>query len=99
MNCNRKEVTDKEEEKINSTITDAVEIYYSETASNGNIISKDINEFKTSVAENAGYYIWRYEARTTKERTASNNTLIQITNRGTDQLYNFVTQGQIHLNH
>ena len=57
MNCNRKEVTDKEEEKINSTITDAVEIYYSETASNGNIISKDINEFKTSVAENAGYYI------------------------------------------
>ncbi len=71
-----------------------VEIYYSETASNGNTIAKDINAFKASVAENAGYYIGRYEARTTEKRTASNNSLTQITEKGTDPLYDFVTQGQ-----
>ena len=71
-----------------------VEIYYSETASNGNIISKDINAFKTSVAINGGYYIGRYEARTTNKRTASGNALTQITIKGTDQIYNYVTQAQ-----
>ena len=71
-----------------------VEIYYSETASNGNIISKDINIFKTSVAINGGYYIGRYEARTTTERTSSENPLTQITEKGTNPVYNYITQQQ-----
>ena len=71
-----------------------VETYYSETASKGNTVAKDINAFKTSVETNGGYYIGRYEARTTTARTAANNALTQITEKGTDQVYNFVTQPQ-----
>ena len=60
----------------------------------GNTIAKNITNFKNSVAANGGYYIGRYEARTTTERTTSGNTLTQITEKGTDQVYNYVTQLQ-----
>ena len=60
----------------------------------GNTIAKNITNFKTSVATNGGYYIGRYEARTTTARTATNNALTQITEKGTDQVYNYVTQLQ-----
>ena len=40
-----------------------VETYYSEIASKGNMVAKDINAFKTSATTNGGYYIGRYEAR------------------------------------
>ena len=71
-----------------------VETYYSETASKGNTVAKDINAFKTSATTNGGYYIGRYEARTTTKRTAAGNALTQITEKGTDQVYNYVTQLQ-----
>ena len=71
-----------------------IETYYSETASKGNTVAKDINAFKTSVATNGGYYIGRYEARTTTKRTAEGNALTQITEKGTDQIYNYVKQSQ-----
>jgi len=71
-----------------------IETYYSETASKGNTVAKDINAFKTSVATNGGYYIGRYEARTTTARTAEGNALTQITEKGTDQIYNYVKQPQ-----
>jgi len=71
-----------------------IETYYSETASKGNTVAKDINAFKTSVATNGGYYIGRYEARTTTKRTAEGNALTQITEKGTDQIYNYVKQPQ-----
>ena len=73
---------------------DVVEKYYSETASKGNIIAKNITNFKNSVATNGGYYIGRYEARTTTKRTAEGNALTQITEKGTDQIYNYVKQPQ-----
>ena len=57
-------------------------------------IAKNITNFKNSVSSNGGYYIGRYEARTTTERTAADNALTQITEKGTDQVYNFVTQLQ-----
>ena len=60
----------------------------------GNTIAKNITNFKNSVAENGGYYIGRYEARTTTARSSENDTLTQITEKGTDSVYNYVTQKQ-----
>ena len=60
----------------------------------GKSIAKNITNFKNSVKENGGYYIGRYEARTTTERNDKGNALTQITEKGTDQVYNYVTQQQ-----
>ena len=60
----------------------------------GNTIAKNITNFKNSVAANGGYYIGRYEARTTTKRTAVGNALTQITEKGTDSVYNYVAQKQ-----
>ena len=60
----------------------------------GNTIAKNITNFKTSVATNGGYYIGRYEARTTTARNSKGDSLTQITEKGTDQVYNYVTQLQ-----
>lgn len=78
--------TEKNEEVIDS--------YFSETASKGNTVAKSISDFKSSVAANGGYYIGRYEARTTTARNDKGNALTQITEKGTDQVYNYVTQLQ-----
>ena len=78
--------TEKNEEVIDS--------YFSETASKGNTVAKDITNFKNSVTANGGYYIGRYEARTTTARNDKGNALTQITEKGTDQVYNYVTQQQ-----
>ncbi len=60
----------------------------------GNTIAKNITNFKNSVTTNGGYYIGRYEARTTTKRTAEGNALTQITEKGTDSVYNYVAQIQ-----
>ena len=60
----------------------------------GNTIAKNITKFKNSVATNGGYYIGRYEARTSTARSASGNALTQITEKGTENVYNWVTQLQ-----
>ena len=60
----------------------------------GNTIAKNITDFKNSVAKNGGYYIGRYEARTATARSASGNALTQITEKGTEQIYNYVKQPQ-----
>ena len=60
----------------------------------GNIIAKNITNFKNSVATNGGYYIGRYEARTATARNAAGNALTQITEKGTENVYNYVTQLQ-----
>ena len=60
----------------------------------GKSIAKNITNFKNSVKEKGGYYIGRYEARTTTARNDKGNALTQITEKGTDQLYNYVTQQQ-----
>ena len=65
-----------------------------ETSNKGNTVAKSISNFKASVATNRGYYIGRYEARTTTPRIAAENPLTQITEKGTDQVYNYVTQSQ-----
>ena len=60
----------------------------------GKSIAKNITNFKNSIKANGGYYIGRYEARTETKRTSSKNALTQITEKGTDQVYNYVTQIQ-----
>ena len=60
----------------------------------GKSIAKNITNFKNSVKENGGYYIGRYEARTTTARNDKGNALTQITEKGTDQVYNYVKQQQ-----
>ena len=60
----------------------------------GNTIAKNITNFKNSVATNGGYYIGRYEARTATARNAAGNALTQITEKGTENVYNWVTQLQ-----
>ena len=71
-----------------------IDSYYSETESKGNAIAKSIPNFKLSVIANGGFYIGRYEARTTTARNDKGNALTQITEKGTDQVYNYVTQRQ-----
>ena len=73
-----------------------IETYYQEleTSDKGNTVAKSIPNFKTSVATNGGYYIGRYEARTTAARTNKSDSITPITEKGTDQVYNFVTQPQ-----
>ena len=71
-----------------------VENFFSETLSKGNTVAKSISDFKSSVTTHGGYYIGRYEARTTTARNDEGNALTQITEKGTDQVYNYVTQKQ-----
>ena len=66
----------------------------SELKKYGNTIAKNITNFKKSVAQNGGYYIGRYEARTATARSASGNALTQITEKGIENVYNWVTQLQ-----
>ena len=63
----------------------------------GNIKAKDIEEFKTSVLKNGGYYIGRYEAGdplATAYRTDSSiKTTTPVYKQG-QYVYNFVTQSE-----
>ena len=69
--------TEKNEEVIDS--------YFSETASKGNTVAKDITNFKNSVKTNGGYYIGRYEAR----KNATSGKLTEVKN---DSVWNNITQ-------
>ena len=69
--------TEKNEEVIDS--------YFSETASKGNTVAKDITNFKNSVKTNGGYYIGRYEAR-------KNTTSGKLTEVNSDSVWNRITQ-------
>ena len=48
------------------------------SSNKGNIVSKNISNFKTSAIKNNGYYIGRYEARTNTARNSENNQLTQM---------------------
>ena len=76
--------------------SNVINSYYQEleTSSKGNATAKSITNFKNSVVQNGGYYIGRYEARTATARSAKDNALTQITEKGTENVYNYVTQLQ-----
>ena len=80
--------TEKNEEVIENEYQELA------TSNKGNKVAKNITNFKNSVKANGGYYIGRYEARTTTARNDKGNALTQITEKGTDQVYNYVTQQQ-----
>ena len=68
---------------------------------NGNTTAKENIEseetgFRKSAIENGGYYIGRYEARTTTFRTAGTDDsgLTLVTVKANDYVYNYVTQPQ-----
>ena len=86
------------DESGNSTAQDenVIETYYQEleTSNKGNTVAKSIPNFKESVETNCGYYIGRYEARTTTERNSKDDELTQITEKGINPVYNWVTQLQ-----
>ena len=50
--------------------------------------------FRKSVIDNGGYYIGRYEARTTTLRTSKENSLTQLTVKPEDYVYNYIKQPQ-----
>ncbi len=56
--------------------------------------AKDINAFKASAVENSGYYVGRYEARTTTKRPEGGEALTQLTEKPGDYVYSWVTQPQ-----
>ncbi|MCI8761171.1 MAG: type II secretion system protein [Clostridia bacterium] len=74
-----------------------IDSYFQElaTSDRGNTTAKDIEEFKTSVTKNGGYYIGRYEAgdsSATANRTDSaTKTNIPVCKQG-QYVYNYVTQ-------
>lgn len=59
-----------------------------------NATSKGLEAFISSVNLKGGYYIGRYEARTTTERTASGDATTQLTEKSENSVYNWVTQLQ-----
>ena len=60
----------------------------------GNTTAKNIDEFISKVNSTGGYYIGRYEARTTKVRIEASrgDTSTQLTEKPNDYVYNYVTQ-------
>ena len=74
----------------------AIDTYFKEleTSTYGNATAKNISDFKQCVEKNSGFYIGRYEARTGTERTSTTDTITPITEKGTDSVYNYVTQIQ-----
>ena len=73
-----------------------IDNYYQEldSSNKGNVVAKSISNFKSSVSTNGGFYIGRYEARTSKARASSEDALTPITEIGTEYVYYFITQPQ-----
>ena len=64
-------------------------------SSYGNTIAKDIEDFKNKVNNiTHGYYIGRYESRTSTERKSKTDKLTQITVKPDKYVYNYTTQSQ-----
>ena len=58
-----------------------------------NTIAKDIEDFKNKVNNiTHGYYIGRYESRTSIERKSKTDKLTQITIKPDEYIYNYITQ-------
>ena len=83
--------------KLKLSSTDS--IYYTEGQKDSSTINthaKDIETFISKVKTTGGYYIARYEARTSIKRTSPTNDegLTQLTVKPDEYVYNFVTQPQ-----
>ena len=65
-----------------------------DTPNSANVAAKNIKNFKNSSLVNGGFYIGRYEARTPINRNSPIDSLTQITEKGTESVYNYVTPFQ-----
>ena len=88
-------VTDKE----NNIISHGQYNFQELNTGKGNRVAKEEIEsedagFRKSVKENGGYYIARYEARTSIVRSGEDDELTPITVKPNDYVYNYVTQIQ-----
>ena len=60
----------------------------------GNIVAKNIDVFISKTNKSGGFYLGRYEARTSITREDKEDVLTQITLKGNDFVYNYITQPQ-----
>ena len=61
---------------------------------NSNAVAKNIENFKTKTIDAEGFWIGRYEARTTSNisRTSENDTLTSVTENKNNAIYNYIKQ-------
>ena len=93
VNANLSKTEPEEKLKVSTSASE----YYTEGLKNSvttNTHAKDIADFRAKAKRNHGYYIGRYEARTTIERKTKDDNLTQITTKPNDYVYNRVTQQQ-----
>ena len=73
-----------------------IDNYFRELASSTlrNAVAKNIEDFKTKTNAAGGFWIGRYEARTTSQtaRTSKNDTLTSVTEKPENSVYNYITQ-------
>ena len=92
------ELSKSEPKEQVKTTTNSLDFYTegSENSTTATTPASDIYAFRTKVKNNHGYYIGRYEARTTEQRTIStaDAQLTQLTTKPNDYIYTCITQAQ-----
>jgi len=91
--------TDKGPAEIENSFTSSYKHTEVNTSTNGNTTAKENIEseesgFRKSAKENHGYYIGRYESRTSTERESDKDELTPITVKSSEYVYNYTTQLQ-----
>ena len=80
VSCGDQIIENEYEEKVSSTY--------------GNTTAKQLKKFKESAVKNKGYFIGRYEARTTARQYSGDSLAPYITEKSIDYVYSTVTQPQ-----
>ena len=91
--------TDKGSAEIENSFNSSYKHTEINIAPNGNTIAKENIEseesgFRKSAKDNHGYYIGRYESRTSTERKSKTDKLTQITVKPDEYVYKYTTQLQ-----
>ena len=64
------------------------------SSTKGNAVAINIDDFKEKTIQSKGFYIGRYEARTSAKRTGQTTDLPKMTLKPNDYVYDYVTQPQ-----
>ena len=88
---NNEPIIQPEENAVSERIYNNQEL---EKSDKGNITAINIEDFKNDSTINKGYYIGRYEARTSVERKNGNDILTSLTIKPSEYIYNYITQSQ-----
>ena len=80
----------------NNQGANTINYFYTELASSQkrNAVAKNIEDFKTKTKAAGGFWIGRYEARTTSPtaRSSITNSLTSVTEKPENSVYNYITQ-------